>query len=199
MTDTRSSRWIRAVYGAASLVRSESIPIIHNKSASNVTTMGNPTETGPSNYAGTVKVTIRGREYVIHTAAPLPATPLGDLEDGLERNRAILREAQDKMRDMFELEAFEYAAPAMINYDTPTQDAIAAHINITMLIPLINLKGGCASFEKIETLPVQQRIEIMRNVAEKSVFNEHLMQHNNVHAAFLITFCLVVLLSLVLV
>ena len=159
--------------------------------------MGNPTE--PSNYAGTVKVTIRGREYMIHTSAPLPASSLTDLEEGLARNRAILREAQDKMRDMFELEAFEYAAPTMINYDTPTQDAITAHINVTMLIPLINLKGGKASFEKVETLPVQQRIEIMRNVAEKSVFNEHLMQHNNVHAAFLITFCLVVLLSLVLI
>ncbi len=161
--------------------------------------MGNPKDTGPSNYAGTVKVTVRGREYIMHTSAPLPASNLADLEAGLVRNRIILQEAQNQLRDMFELEAFEYAAPALINYDTPTQDAILAHINISMLIPLINLKGGNASFTKPETLPVQQRLEMMRNVAERSVFNEHLMQRNDVHTALWFTFGLMVLLSLVLV
>ena len=60
--------------------------------------MGNPTETGPSNYAGTVKVTVRGREYVMHTSAPLPASSLADLEAGLVRNRIILQEAQNQLR-----------------------------------------------------------------------------------------------------
>ncbi len=161
--------------------------------------MGNTIPTGPSNYAGTVKVTVRGREYVIHTSAPLPASSLSDLEDGLQRNRAILQESQDKMRDMFELEAFQYAAPTLINYDTPTQDAITAHINISMLVPLINLKGGKASFEKPETLPVQQRLEHMRTVAEKSVFNEYMLKQNDINAAVLITLGLVILLSLVLI
>jgi hypothetical protein len=68
-----------------------------------------------------------------------------------------------------------------------------------MLIPLINLKGGSASFEKPETFPVKQRLEMMRNVAEKSVFMDRLMTHNTMNAAVTMTFVLVVLLSLVLI
>ncbi len=156
-------------------------------------------DTGPSTYAGTVRVNVRGREYIVHTSAPLPMMALADLEAGLKRNREMIKDCQERMREVFIMEAFEYAAPWVLNYDSPTQDAIQAHININLLIPLINLKGGQASFEKPETLPVQQRLEIMRNVAEKSVFMERMVKQNDVHTAITITFVLVILLALVLV
>ena len=156
-------------------------------------------DTGPSSYVGTVKVTVRGREYFVHTSAPLPMTSLAELELALKHNRDIIKTSQDKMREAFMMEAFEYAAPWALNYDTPTQDAIQAHLNINMLIPLINIKGGNASFDKPETFPVQQRLEIMRNVAEKSVFMEHMLKQNDTNAAILLTFALVILLSLVLI
>jgi hypothetical protein len=154
--------------------------------------------TEPSNYAGTVKVNIRGRDYYVHISAPMPMMSLADLEEGLKRNRAIIKASQEKMRDTFVMEAFEYAAPWLLNYDGPTQDAIQAHIHINMLIPLINLKGGTANFDKPETFPVKQRIEIMRNVAEKSVFMDRVLTHNTMNTAITMTFILVILLSLVL-
>lgn len=155
-------------------------------------------DTEPSNYAGTVKVNIRGRDYYVHISAPMPMMSLDDLLKGLERNRAIIKASQEKMRDTFVMEAFEYAAPWLLNYDSPTQDAIQAHININMLVPLINLKGGNANFEKPETFPVKQRVELMRNVAEKSVFMDRMLHQNTMSTAITMTFMLVVVLGLVL-
>ncbi|WGZ94710.1 MAG: hypothetical protein QJT81_01585 [Candidatus Thiothrix putei] len=155
-------------------------------------------DTEPSNYAGTVKVNIRGRDYYVHISAPMPMMSLDDLLKGLERNRAIIKASQEKMRDTFIMEAFEYAAPWLLNYDGPTQDAIQAHIHINMLVPLINLKGGNANFEKPETFPVKQRVELMRNVAEKSVFMDRMLHQNTMSTAITMTFMLVVVLGLVL-
>ncbi len=154
----------------------------------------------PTNYAGTVRVTVRGRDYYVHMTAPMPMMPLDDLEKALENNRAIIKKSQDELRKMFIMEAFEYAAPWQVNYDSPTQDAIQAHININMLIPLINMKGGKATFEKPETLNVQTRLETMRTVAEKTVFMEqHMTRPNTVNTAFAVTAILLLLLSLSLI
>ena len=47
----------------------------------NVPTMANNNPIAlPSNYAGTVKVTIRERDYYVHMSAPMPMMPLDDLE-----------------------------------------------------------------------------------------------------------------------
>lgn len=154
----------------------------------------------PSNYAGTVKVTVRERDYFVHMSAPMPMMPLEDLEKALRLNRQVLKDCQEEMRQMFVREAFEYAAPWAVNYDSPTQNAIQAHINIGMLIPLINMKGGDARFDKPETLNVQTRLELMRNTAEKAVFMEHhLNRPNTINTAFGITIILLLLLSLSLV
>lgn len=155
-------------------------------------------DTEPSSYTGTVKVAIRGRDYYVHISAPMPMMSLEDLQKGLERNRAIIKASQEKMRDMFVMEAFEYAAPWTLNYDSPTQDAIQAHIHINMLVPLINLKGGAANYDKPETFPVKQRVEMMRNVAEKSVFVDKMLNQNTMNTAITMTFMLVVVLALVL-
>jgi hypothetical protein len=154
----------------------------------------------PTNYAGTVKVTVRERDYYVHMTAPMPMMPLDDLKTALDINREIIKQSQDQLREMFIKEAFEYAAPWQVNYDAPIQNAIQAHININMLIPLINMKGGKASFEKPETLNVQTRIETMRTVAEKTVFMEHHMARpNTVNTAFAVTVILLLLLSLSLI
>ncbi len=150
----------------------------------------------PTNYAGTIKVTVRGREYFVHMSAPMPMMPLDDLTKALDRNREIIKESQDKLRENFIKEAFEYAPPWLVNYDSPMQDAIQAHININMLIPLINLKGGNANFEKPETLNVQTRMELMRNIAEKTVFMDRMMKQNSVNTAMSISLVLLLLLTL---
>lgn len=86
------------------------------------------------------------KDYYVHSSAPLPMMNLADLEEGLQRNRLIIQSAQERIRQAFIQEAIEFAAPWQINYDSPIQDAIQAHLNINMLIPLINLKGGQAVF-----------------------------------------------------
>ena len=154
----------------------------------------------PGNYAGTIRVSVRERDYYVHMSAPVPMMALDDLEKALQRNRQILQDSQEQMRQMFLHEAFEYAAPWAVDYESPTQDAIQAHLNINMLIPLINMKGGYATYEKPETLNVQTRLELMRNTAEKAVFADQLMgKHNTVNAALGITLILLLLLSLTLV
>lgn len=154
----------------------------------------------PSNYAGTVRVTVRGRDYYVHMTAPMPMMSLEDMEKALQNNRNMIKKSQDELREAFVMEAFKYAAPWQLNYDGPTQNAIQAHININMLVPLINMKGGSASFEKPETLNVQTRLETMRTVAEKSVFMErHLDRPNTVNTAFAVTAILLLLLSLSLI
>lgn len=159
--------------------------------------MADEIKTLPTNYAGTVKVTVRGRDYYVHMSAPLPMMALEDLEKALESNRETMRTSQKAMREMFEKEAFEYAAPWQVNYESPTQNAIQAHLNISMLVPLINMKGGQASFDKPETLNVQTRLELMRTTAEKAAFMEQLqVKHNSVNTAFAISLVLLLLLSL---
>ncbi|HRJ54030.1 MAG TPA: hypothetical protein PLE99_14830 [Candidatus Thiothrix moscowensis] len=153
----------------------------------------------PGNYAGTIKVTVRGRDYYVHSSAPMPMMPLADLEEALICNRQILKDSQDKLRESFIQEAFEYAPPWIVNYDAPMQDAIQAHLNINMLVPLINLKGGHATFEKPETLNVQTRMEMMRNVAERAVFLDKFGQRNSVNTALLVSLALMLLLALILV
>lgn len=155
-------------------------------------------DAGPTNYAGTVKVTVRGRDYFVHISPPPPMMSLEDLEKGLQRNREIIKTSQEKMRDVFYQEAYEFAAPWLLNYDGPTQDAIQAHININLLVPIINLKGGEANFEKPETFPVKQRVEIMRNIAEKSVFMDKMNEQNTPNVAIALTFTLIILLSVIL-
>ncbi|MFN3785849.1 MAG: hypothetical protein ACK4RS_03310 [Thiothrix sp.] len=173
-----------------------------------MTTMGEKQEkTLPNNYVGTVKVHVRGKDYYVHSTAPMAVMSVDELKRALKHNRTILKRCQEEMRKAFEKEAFEYAAPAAINYDTPVQDAIQAHLNISMIIPLINLKGGypepdpdpdvAPSFTKPETLNVQERIMMMRNIAEKSAFMDRINNHQNAfHSAALITLALLVFLSI---
>lgn len=163
-------------------------------------------KTLPGNYAGTVKVQVKGKDYYVHTTAPMAAMSIDELKRALKHNRAILKRCQEQMRQAFEKEVFEYAMPAAINYDTPVQDAIQAHLNINLIIPLINLKGGypepdpdpevAPSFQKPETLNVEERVVMMRNVAEKSAFMDRVNNHHNTfHVAAVLTLVLLVFLA----
>lgn len=171
----------------------------NSRALSDVMNMGEKKETTlPTNHAGSVTVEVRGKKYHVYSSAPMAMMQVDDLLKALEHNRAVLKRCQEEMRRAFELEALRYEHPSKINYDTPTQDAIQAHLNINMLIPLINLKGGRASFEKPETLNVQERVNMMRNIAERTVFMERMQNFPNPYnASVIITLVLLVLLAVV--
>jgi hypothetical protein len=87
----------------------------------------------------------------------------------------------------------------LINFDSPTQNAIMAHININILIPLINLRGGTAAFEKAETFHVKARVEIMRNAAERVAYMEQQAKTSPVKSAFVIVTVLALVMSVLLI
>ena len=125
-------------------------------------------ETLTSTYTGTVKVQIRGKDYFVHISTPPMGASLEELEKALQLNRATLDRCQQQMKEAYVEQTFKYKPPMLVNYDSPTQEAIMAHMNINVLIPLINIRGGQASFTKAETFHVTQRVEIMRNAAERA-------------------------------
>ncbi len=127
-----------------------------------------PSEPPPTAYVGTVKVNIHGKDYFVHITPPPPGLPVEELKKALDRNREILKQSQEAFRKASEDQHIRYIPLARINYETPTQNAIMAHLHISILIPLINMRGGDASFDKPETLPAKTRIEFMRTTAEKS-------------------------------
>lgn len=140
-------------------------------------------EVQPATYVGTIKVNIRGRDHYVHTSTPPMGATMEDLEKALLSNRAMIDDCQARMKEAFVDQAYKFKPPMMVNYDSPTQDAIMAHININILIPLINIRGGNASFTKPETFHVKQRVEIMRSVAERMAHMERHTQHNPMPAA----------------
>lgn len=157
--------------------------------------MSDKEEVKPTAYTGTVKVNVRGEDFYAHITPPPPAAGLPDLEKALETNRRIIDESQLELKKVFYQEAFEQAAPWQLNYKSPIQDAITAHLNINILIPLINIRGGEARFKKPETFHVKQRIELMRNIAEKATHLEQTGKHRPFNIAFVIVLVLVVILA----
>ncbi len=133
----------------------------------------------PTAYVGTVKVNIRDKDYFVHISTPPMGATMAELEAALEKNRAIINHSQEEFKQAFIEQVYQFKPPMLVNYDSPTQNAIMAHLNINILIPLITVRGGHASFEKAETFHVQTRLEIMRNVAERVAHMEQVKQSGN--------------------
>lgn len=114
-------------------------------------------------------ITVRGENYRTFIAPPNINSPLKHLEESLKVNRDKIKTAQAKMRDCFETQLSNGIKPELINYYEPTMDVINSHFLIQMLIPMIKKKGGDADFNRPEALFLLTRIELMRNIAEKTV------------------------------
>ena len=120
------------------------------------------------------EVTVAGKLYKVQLSGPPPPMiAVADLERALDTNREHIRQATIAIKATTKQEFIDRALPKQLNYLGPTQLAIMAHLNINMLIPIINIKGGHATFEKPETLSVEQRVNAIHNVAKKQVLMEN--------------------------
>ncbi|MCK5725918.1 MAG: hypothetical protein KAH22_03705 [Thiotrichaceae bacterium] len=123
---------------------------------------------------GTVNIPIKymGKEQHFHlqVSPPAPAADHKLLSTYLENNRQSLNKAQKAMEDNLYKDLFLRQPPWLLNYESPIQNALLARLNINILIPLINMKGGSASYTKLESFPVDDHIQKMMMKAEKSLF-----------------------------
>ncbi len=121
---------------------------------------------------GLVEVEVKGKTYAVQISPPGPMIQLEDLEKALETNRKQLDIANEGIIAEYRKDVFEQPPPWLQNYETPTQQAIIAHLNINVLIPIIQMKGGNAEFSKLETFSVEQRIGVLYKKAEMKVLND---------------------------
>ena len=153
----------------------------------------------PTAYVGTVKVNILGKDYYVQTSTPPMGASLEELERALQHNRDLIKQSQEQMKQAVIDQVFMFKPPMLINFDSPTQTAIMAHININILIPLINLRGGNAAFEKAETFHVKSRVEIMRTAAERVAFMEQHTKTSPMKSAFVIVTVLALVMSVLMI
>ena len=123
--------------------------------------------------AGSIKINIKGDGYLIRVMKPSNSATLNELQLSLKRNRDMLQESYMAMHETCRDDIFERVERQRIDYSSPTQNALVARANIDLLIPLINVKGGVASYEgKLEGLPIDKHITKLRNKAVDNVNEE---------------------------
>ena len=118
---------------------------------------------------GILWISVQNRAYGIRLSQPPPSARVEELVKALERNRRLIGASQQRMNAAC-LERYRDSGPdqlpPVIDLESPTQDALMAHLHIQILITLINIQGGEASFNRAETLSAQERVEQMRRLAE---------------------------------
>ena len=123
--------------------------------------------------AGSLRLTIKGDDYVVRVMRPPASASLHELQKSLQRNREMLKESYAAMHETCRDDFFKRVEKKKVDYFSPTQNALVARANIDVLIPLINVKGGVASYaSKLEGMPIEKHIEKMRNKAAENVINE---------------------------
>ena len=121
--------------------------------------------------AGSLKFVISDTEYLVRIMRPSGNATLHELQKSLQRNRDMLDESFTDMVKACRKEIIEKKTG--VDYISPTQNALVARANIDLLIPLINVRGGVASYKsKQEAMPIEKHIEGLRKKAIKTVEGE---------------------------
>ena len=123
--------------------------------------------------AGSVKVIIKGDEYIVRVMKPASSASLNELQISLKRNREMLKESYLAMHETCRDDYFKRVEKKHVDYFSPTQNALVARANIDLLIPLINVKGGVAAYTgKLEGLPLEKHIAKLRDKAISNIQEE---------------------------
>ena len=123
--------------------------------------------------SGTLRLRIKDDEYLVRVMRPASGTSLHELQISLQRNREMLADSFEAMKEACRDEVFKRKEKKDVDYFSPTMNALVARANIDMLIPLINVKGGVASYKgKLEAIPIEKHIEKLRDKALKKVNEE---------------------------
>ncbi len=123
--------------------------------------------------AGSIKLMIKGDEYLVRVMRPANSSSLHELQISLNRNRDMLKQSYEAMHETCRDDFFNRIEKKYVDYFSPTQNALVARANMDLLIPLINVKGGIAAYaNKLEGMPIEKHIEKLRNKAAKNVREE---------------------------
>lgn len=113
--------------------------------------------------SGSANYTVKGEEYQVTIVRPTPSVSVHELKISLDRNREMLDQSAS---DMLKLKPCKKKVDDL---RSPTRNALLARANIDLLIPLINIKGGEASYKGKEALLIEKHIEKLRDDAAKKV------------------------------
>lgn len=120
--------------------------------------------------SGSLKFAIKKDDYLVRIMRPSSSASLHELQHSLQRNRDMLNESFDEMVGACQDEIIKKKGADHIS---PTQNALVARANIDLLIPLINVRGGVASYKgKLEAMPIEKHIDKLRNKAVSKIEDE---------------------------
>lgn len=146
--------------------------------------------------AGSVKVNIKGEDYLVRVMKPANSASLNELQISLKRNRDMLKESYLAMHESCRDDLFKRVEKKHVDYFSPTQNALVARANIDLLIPLINVKGGVAAYKgKLEGLPIEKHITKLRSKAVSNIEEENTKSRVG---SFLIIMAVIALATLIL-
>lgn len=122
----------------------------------------------PSSPVGSANIEIRGKEYMVFNSAPPPGASIEDLKLFLERNRNMLKKCQQDFEATFIDEVYKRVPVPKLNYDSPIQQALTAHRNVQILLPILQMRGEEVVYEKMDILDPKTRVERMLAASEKA-------------------------------